>query len=174
MVYNWIKFTHQQLAHHCLLCGNDCRENGDIGLCVGCHGTLPYNRYCCRRCALPLADNVAGLCGRCQNDPPAFDSVIAPFRYEYPVAELILQLKHHHRLAAGRVLGQLLTEAILTAGTPLPEAVIPVPLHPARVRARGLNQAAELARTVGRELGLPILRDALLRVEGGVERLAIG
>jgi ComF family protein len=44
------------------------------------------------------------------------------------------------------------------------DVIVPVPLHPARLRRRGYNQAALLARELGRRVGLPVEERALQRV----------
>jgi ComF family protein len=53
------------------------------------------------------------------------------------------------------VLGTLLARHRAALATPLPELLVPVPLHDARLRHRGYNQADELARYMSRALGLP-------------------
>lgn len=51
------------------------------------------------------------------------------------------------------------------AEAPVPEAdiVLPMPLHPARLKARGFNQAAELACPLAQRWGLPVLLDGVVR-----------
>jgi ComF family protein len=61
-------------------------------------------------------------------------------------------------------MGQLLAEALIEAGAERPEAMVPVPLHRKRLRERGYDQAAELARVVGGRLRLPALTAACERV----------
>ncbi|MBA4319189.1 MAG: hypothetical protein C0412_12380 [Flavobacterium sp.] len=64
-------------------------------------------------------------------------------------------------------LGKLLIKAILQAEIPIPDYIIPIPLHPRRLRWRGFNQAQLLAEYLGANLtpGLPIpfLNNLLLR-----------
>jgi ComF family protein len=99
---------------------------------------------------------VPDLCSRCTTDPPPYAHVIAPFRYAWPVDALVRGFKYHGQLPHGRVLGTLLANAVHAQGAALPQLVVPVPLHPARERERGYNQAWELARVVGRLLDLPV------------------
>lgn len=145
----------------CLLCGG--AGAGARDLCAGCYADLPHNRQACRRCALPLVAAGAAECGRCLREPPPFTRMIAPFLYQPPLAELILDLKFRNRLTAARLLSDLLGVAI-AAAVELPDCVIPVPLHPARLRQRSYNQAVELARPLARRFGLPLAFDALYRV----------
>ena len=76
------------------------------------------------------------------------------FHYAPPVDDLIRQLKYHGINANARVLGVLLARAARERGQPLPKLLVPVPLHDARLRERGFNQAAMLARHAGRMLGI--------------------
>ncbi|HEU4669313.1 MAG TPA: ComF family protein [Dyella sp.] len=146
------------LPPRCLLCG--AAGDDDLDLCRDCAAELPRNRSCCARCALPLAQP-APLCGRCQRQPPPWDAAWAPFRYGWPLDRLEARFKFGRDLAAGRSLAALwLREARPLAP---PALILPVPLHRARLRQRGHNQALELARPLARALGLPLRHDLLLR-----------
>ena len=77
---------------------------------------------------------------------------------------LVKALKFQGRLAVARLLGGLLGEIIAERGEPLPEFLLPVPLHPSRLRERGFNQALEIARSAARPSGLTVLPDSLQRI----------
>jgi ComF family protein len=51
-------------------------------------------------------------------------------------------------------LGRLLAQQLETRSVDRPALLIPIPLHPTRLRARGFNQAALLSRQLGRQLGI--------------------
>jgi ComF family protein len=146
----------------CLLCGAAGDDRQD--LCAGCRDDLPFNPHACACCALPLATDEALICGQCQQNPKAFDRTTAVFRYQPPADFLIKGLKFHSRLPAGRLLGELLGETLAQRSDPLPECLIPVPLHRSRLRERGFNQALEIARPVARRLGIPLLPNGLRRI----------
>jgi len=78
-----------------------------------------------------------------------------PYRYAYPLDQLIRAFKYRGVLAYGRVLGTLLAEWLAVRRAPLPQVIVPVPLHPSRHRERGFNQASELARPISRRLDIP-------------------
>jgi ComF family protein len=92
------------------------------------------------------------LCGKCLAEPPQYDRVIAPCRYAFPLAGLIQAYKYGGRLVAGPALASLLEGRILQR----PELIVPIPLTSLRLRERGFNQALELARILGRQLGVPV------------------
>ncbi|MGA0588234.1 ComF family protein [Dyella sp. KRB-257] len=146
------------LPPRCLLCGDPGHE--DLDLCRDCAAELPRNASCCARCALPLP-LPAALCGRCQRDPPPWEAAWAPFRYGWPLDRLEARFKFGRDLAAGRSLVALWRGQ--SRPLALPEVVVPVPLHRARLRQRGYNQALELARPLARALGVPLRHDLLVR-----------
>ncbi len=148
----------------CLVCAER-GENG-LDLCVTCRLTLPRHGPACRRCALPLplstsAADDAAVCGTCQQRSPPLTQTHAACTYRAPLDRLLPRFKFHHDLAAGRLLGQLMAEAF--APLPPPDALIPIPLHQARLRQRGYDQALELARPLACALNIPLLDSALLR-----------
>jgi ComF family protein len=142
----------------CLVCGE---HAGNDDLCPACVRELPWNRCACPRCALPLPAP-APACGHCQRRPPPLTETRAVFRYAPPLDRLLPRLKFHRDLAAGRACVLHMAEALAEA--PRPDALVPLPLHPARLRERGFDQALELARPLARALDLPLLDRALLRV----------
>lgn len=141
----------------CILCGAR-GQRPTLDLCSGCAADLPANRPACMRCAAPLVgeNGVAPECGRCLTRPPVFERAFVPFRYAYPVDHIVKAFKYRSALAWGRVLGTLLAQQLRASGSPLPQALIPVPLHAERHRERGFNQAHELARPLSRLLGIAI------------------
>jgi len=164
MVYSWSKKILDLIyPPHCTLCG----DSGQAGLelCPACLADLPHNRLCCSVCALPLSgsDTHTLVCGECQRKPPAFDQCLAPFRYEGRIRELIARFKFRGDLATGRLLSTLLGNFLAEADFGDVEALIPVPLHPSRLRERGYNQALELARPLSRRLGVTLLPRACRR-----------
>lgn len=124
-------------------------------LCPACRASLPWHHAPhCPRCALPTLDGVT--CGHCLQAPPAFDHTIAALRYEFPLDALIQELKYRHQLALAPMLGGALAD-LARLSPSRPDVLIPMPLHPSRLRERGFNQAQELAKIVAKRLDLPIL-----------------
>ncbi len=156
------RFQRLLLPPICLLCG----AAGAMGrdLCAGCAAALPRNAAACPGCALPLAAGQTGTCDDCRLQPRSFDRVFAPFRYEPPLDFLICGLKFAGRLSHARLLSELFAAALAERNAPLPDCIVPVPLHPLRLRERGFNQALELARPAARFLRRPVLANGLQRV----------
>lgn len=148
------------LPPRCLLCGAPGADGRD--LCAGCAADFTPNPIRCPRCALPLPVP-APLCGDCLKRAPPFACAWAPFGYGHPLDLLETRFKFGADLAAGRVLSSLMIERAALDMPELPELLLPVPLHEARLRARGYNQALELARPLARAFGIPLRADVLLR-----------
>lgn len=103
------------------------------------------------------------MCGRCLRREPPFAAAWVPLRYAHPLDLLEARFKFHADLAAGRVLSALMIEHAAVDVPARPELLIPVPLHAARLRERGYNQALELARPLARAFAIPLRADLLLR-----------
>jgi ComF family protein len=161
-VYNRLICGHHGLyPPRCALCGE--ASDTECDLCAGCLSDLPRNDSACLRCGIPLS-NGATLCGPCNHTPPPFERSIIPFRYAPPLDHLLQQLKFHQRLHLAPLLGDLLAGAVAARNEPLPELLLPVPLHKARLRERGYNQAVELARPLAQQLAIPLAHDRFRRV----------
>lgn len=130
-----------------------------LDLCPSCKPKLPWIEQACYRCGHELrAITKETFCGKCLQQPPIFDRTIALFQYRDPINFWITGLKFHERLLYSRLFGELLAEKIKLnyQDSPLPELVIPVPLHTKRLKQRGFNQALEIANFVAKNLTLKI------------------
>lgn len=143
-----------------MLCGADA---GDALVCAGCRLEMPRITHACPRCALPSPDSA--VCGDCFVEPPPLRATIAAFRYAFPLDRMVQALKYGGELAVADWLGDALARAVAGRGGARPDidAVIALPLAPARQRQRGFNHAVEIARRTA---------DALdLRRSGGLRRV---
>jgi ComF family protein len=151
------------LPCHCVLCG----AGGGELLCAGCRAQF-FGAAAprCPVCANPLPPAAGPVpCGRCLADRPAYDATIVATDYAVPVDRLVLQLKFARQLALARLFAGLLAEAVRQAGPlPRPALLCPVPLGLQRLSERGFNQALEIARPLGRQLGIAVAPRLMARV----------
>lgn len=132
----------------CLACGEPIGR-GRRHLCVDCRAAVAVRP---RAIELPPQPGVG----------PGRTRALSAVSYDSPVPELIRALKYGGRRSIAPVLADLLAEALAPArgGDWL---IVPVPLHPARRRERGFNQAWLLAAALAGGLDLEARRDALRR-----------
>ena len=159
-VYIWLKNKQS-----CLVC--DQTADNTLPVCMACEIELPWLGEHCQTCALPLP--AAGLtCGHCLKQPPAFEQVIVPWTYSFPIDSLITRFKHNAKWPFGRLLAELLAQYLqhrFEDDLQQPDALIPVPLASRRLRKRGFNQAAMLAHWLGASLDIPCAERLLLRTQ---------
>jgi ComF family protein len=127
------------------------------GFCEPCSSSLEAPADPCPVCGLP--DAAAG-CGPCRARPPPYSAARSALLYGGQVAVAVRRLKYDGASHLARPLGALMRP--LVAALPPVDLVVPVPLHPTRLRQRGYNQAALLAREATRGRGL-CLRFGVLR-----------
>lgn len=126
------------------------------GFCEICGKTFRTVPDPCPRCGLSRAGHA---CPALAADW-ALAAVRSPFVYAAPLAHFLQALKFGRQRALGRALGLLLAEHTALEGI---DAVVAVPLHRARLRERGFNQADEIAAALAR-------RGNLARVAAGIRR----
>ena len=145
------------LAQDCLLCA--ATSDRDI-LGRACAAYLPrLQQPLCPRCALPTANGE--ICGHCLARPPNYDSTLAAYRYDFPLDKLVQAFKYGHRLALAAFFGE---QVAALSERPSADLIVPLPLHPERLRERGFNQALELARPVSAAWRMPIAAGSCHRV----------
>ena len=149
----------------CLTCDAAVDANG--GMCAECYAATSFiTEPCCVACGVPFNRAADGgpdrLCPACRLAPPSWERARAALRYDKQAKRLILPLKYHDRVD----LADALAPMMLRAGAVLlreADLLVPVPLHRRRLMSRRYNQAALLARAVGRLAGRPMLPHALRR-----------
>ena len=140
-----------------------------LDLCRECEQDFPRNFPACPACAMPLLEPSAFCCA-CGGARRGFDCAFAPYRYEFPLIELIHLLKYSGEISTARILGTLLGRRLAERGRPAVDAIVPVPLFPAREARRGYNQAREIAVFAASQLRLPVMTRLARRVRDTAEQ----
>jgi len=155
------------LPRVCAGCGFS-SDDQTLDLCTNCKSNLPWLDDRCYQCGLQmlkLSESI--ICEKCQTSPPPFNRLCALFTYKPPLPKLIGSLKFGRQLFPGALFGKLLTAAITERwyiNKPLPQIIIPVPLHEKRLRKRGYNQATEISLPIAKALGIPLGLDVCTRI----------
>lgn len=140
-----------------------CRRWGAGSVCSDCTARFAIAYPRCARCALRSGQPLA-QCGECLRKPPPFGATCCAVDYGFPWDRLVVQFKFHGQVELGDSLSRLMLAAAATRGDWSPQVLLPVPLSPERLAARGYNQAWELARRLGAAHQVPARADVLLRV----------
>lgn len=160
-VYNYLAPLTRLIAPaQCRFCGS-ASVSDEEDLCAACRAGLPWNAPACPGCALPSALPV--LCAECQRRPRAFDTAWTAFVHAAPVRSAVVSLKYRARFDQSRLLGRLMADALARRPDPLPQLLLPVPLHRWRLMRRGYNQALELARAISKRLDIEVDASAAKR-----------
>lgn len=152
----------------CLLCGRSLpAAYGPLHLCGDCLASVPaLGPAHCPLCARPMPSATScHLCGTCLQRPPVFTDVHVVGLYQGGIKDAVHRLKYRNQLVLAKPLGQLLCATVASGkGDFRPHRVVPVPLHPRRLKERGFNQAVEVARPLALHLQIPLDVRLLQRV----------
>jgi competence protein ComFC len=143
----------------CIGCGRE----GDY-LCGKCRSSLKtIAPPVCRRCGRPrVEDLTSDSCPNCAGWENELDGVRAPFIFAGIVREAIHEFKYNNLRDLAPTLAGLMH--LYLKDNPVPgDTLVPVPLHRKRLLERGYNQSALLARELGKQCGLPVVKDCLIR-----------
>ena len=145
----------------CSLCSEELRDPGLTGVCELCWANIqPWHGPACESCGLPFGSELPreasnALCSLCRSGAFPLERARSFGVYSGLLRAAILQLKFHRRDRLGKRLGGLLARVWNRIEDDLkgePAILVPVPLHAARRRERGFNQAELLARGLSASL----------------------
>lgn len=153
----------------CAACGHPAADRRRPFFCRACWDSIrPIDGPVCPQCGQPfdspiaLAHSPGHRCRACREKPPRFDRALSPYRYEGVLEQAIRFFKYRRKDALAAPLADLM----LAWADRLPpvDLVMPVPLHPSRLRTREFNQSLLLADRIARRLGLPLSFEHLERI----------
>ncbi|MBR3306948.1 MAG: ComF family protein [Lachnospiraceae bacterium] len=148
----------------CAICdGLLAQEEMKLHVCSRCRKELKYvQEPYCMKCGAPLKDPGGEYCSGCEKHRHYFDRGRSLYVYG-SVRSSLYRFKYGGRKEYaefyGRDLARCFGRQLKEWGV---EAIIPIPLHPARQRRRGYNQAAAVAEVLSACTGVP-LKDKLLK-----------
>ena len=157
----------QSLGARCQACNRvKPRSTGPGLICRDCRVALPpLTAGCCPRCGQPFGwGSERHLCLECRHTKRPWEGFAVHGVYEGALRELLLSFKFRGDLGLAGLLQELLCQAhARSLSASVPHGVVPVPLHPARLRQRGYNQSLEMVRRLARQLKAPLMPDVLRR-----------
>lgn len=162
MFFNQIKYIlrHMMPSCDCYLCQSSIEAStASVDLiCEDCHQDLAHLANCCDVCSQPLTTNQSLTCGQCLQHTPLFTRTVAAYHYEPPISDFITQLKFNGKREALSFMCDDLHKRIKLSyrQQALPQLLIPVPLHPRKLRQRGFNQANLIAKRLAKSLSVKV------------------
>jgi predicted amidophosphoribosyltransferase len=145
----------------CVFCGLALTKDAPINICGGCAAMVPY-----------FAGEYLFESGRARGAETC-DRIVCALKYTGFVRKTMSGFKFYDRPEYGKTLAALLCERIAReggVGNGAYDLITCVPLSRARLRERGYNQAAVLARHTAGYLGLPFEGDLLVRDENALRQ----
>lgn len=131
--------------------------------CSSCWAEVDWlGEGCCDRCAMPLEGTEQGVCVVCEAKPGVIERTRAAVRYDDLSRTLAMKLKYGRRVGLAKAMGDAMGRLVPDGSNAI---LVPVPLHRSRLWKRGFNQAALLARRVGRQRDLACDVFALQRIK---------
>lgn len=156
----------------CRICSETLVTASPIPICAACLNSFePLTGPACELCGRPFLSAVAmearqPLCLACRRGVYGFDVARSYASYNDPMASAITLLKYQQVTRLGSWFAARLAELVTKEPQELAaDVVVPVPLHPARQRERGYNQAELIARPLAKQLRLPLGPYLLVRIK---------
>jgi len=150
----------------CPTCGAALVGGGEL-FCSDCLSAVRFIvPPLCTSCGLPFATNQGAdhFCEECILSPPPFCAARSLGVYEGALLDAIHLFKYHEKISIGETLGRMMAQAPYDSLAIIDYSlIIPVPLHPKRLRERGFNQSLVLARQVSKRFSIPLDFSALRR-----------
>lgn len=159
------------LPPRCRICNVSTAGSKMPWVCQACWLTVDYiTPPICQQCGQPLAAPLEGIasathrCGTCLLHPPPFEQARAVGFYDGVLRDVIHAMKYQRVYGLVRPLADLLqAQFVFHWHNPRPEALIPVPLHRSKLWEREFDQALALARHMGKQVGIPVWAEMLMR-----------
>lgn len=155
---------------HCPVCDKVIsRQKGLI--CPACRKTLRMVKAPrCICCGKHLEEEGRLRCRDCAGVHRGFDRGVALFEYK-SIHDSVYHFKNRGRVEYAEFYGEELRKWLLPVMREMKaEALVPIPLHPDKLRKRGYNQASILAKEISLGCGLPVREDILKRVRKNREQ----
>lgn len=152
------KLLSSVFQQNCFLCS--AKVSGEISICQGCLTELPLAPSpCCLQCGASANNQI---CGHCLTSKPYYDDTHALFSYAYPIDAVIQHYKYHNALYLSHTLATLLQEVMVDADI---DTIIPMPLHPSRIKERGFNQSLEIAKVIAKNRNINLDNVSCTRIK---------
>ena len=138
-----------------------CKRSGDV-FCANCVAALQWIQApICQHCGDGIqAEEIA--CARCKRQPPNIKLIRGAVWFEGSIQNAVQQLKYSNKFGIAPTLADIMARSWPRWHMPI-DLIIPIPLHPDRLKKRTYNQAALLAEPFAEAIGAKFEADGLFR-----------
>lgn len=142
----------------CPVCRDVVTPKGEL-ICPDCRSRLQYvSEPACMCCGKPIASEQNEFCHDCEQRKHSYEKGFAVFVYDDVMQQAVSDYKYRSRKELAEFFAAELAAFFQKRMTALgAEVLIPVPVHAARKRYRGYNQAEVLCRILSKQIGIPVL-----------------
>lgn len=153
----------------CLSCLATVDTSGVV--CHKCWSKMEFiAKPCCARCSNPFPYNIdEELCYYCKDDPPSFSNAFAVVKYDDFSDKLIYSLKYYDRTDLASTLSAMMISKIAELAHSI-DIITCVPIHKNKLKKRGYNQAALLAKHVANAIGKPFNPSILIKTKDTISQ----
>lgn len=161
----------------CKICGKFLENPGEKIVCGNCLGRAEIHRgEVCPVCGrfYHLRTDRSTICGDCLKERPSFEKHRAAGHYTGTLRQMIILFKYRqHESLKSPLAGLLLKNSEAKKILEGVDLIVPVPLHPARQKERGFNQAELLAEELSRRVRLPVARGVLVKTRKTLAQVSL-
>ena len=164
-------------GRRCQYCAAVLGHCDEFPLCRSCRELLaPRVGGYCPDCGICYADPAAPVysCLACRRSKPPWSALAFHGIYAGALREIIHRHKFSHDHGVGQLLVHLIRQAWARHGLERPDCILPVPMLPAKVLGRGFNQSVELARMLGKTIGLSPRPSGLRKIRDTLAQSSLG
>lgn len=175
------RFLKILFPEFCPVCKKPSTDHRTAPICSECWQSISsYKGSICKKCGKPLVSDISTTCKICIEEEPAFKWVRSFGLYEDTLKEAINLLKYYRIKRLSKPLSEIMLKTEPAPekswrGVRIPhaDAIIPVPLHKKRLRQRGFNQSALLAKYLARHIGVPLSLDCLVKIRDTMPQVGL-
>lgn len=161
-INGFLKIVYPE-EHRCAFCSKQLKDRSGI-LCAGCASLLAFiNDNICSNCGRPLPPgSIPFVCSECSNRDMHFDGGCMVFEFDGLVQDILHRLKYGGEAELAQTIGWFMSSKLKKMNWTI-DVIMPVPLHPDRLKERGFNQSHLLADAIGWECGIDVNPGVLIR-----------
>jgi ComF family protein len=152
----------------CILCKMSISLNyKKTQVCHACQDSIKKNNPpFCGKCSRPLKNPLRDFCKICEHQSLHFDHAWGACRYDDTMKRLIHLFKYGQKTALRHLFFSLINDFVQNYNIKIRsfDHIIPVPIHPTRLRERGFNQSELIAQIISDNYHIPLSKNSLIRI----------